>query len=107
MRLRTLLLGFMLAALSGCAAGTAVTPSRAGSSANDVILVFGASGRTGQYIIRQLAAEGRNFKAVTSNVERARGKLGATYPWVQADVRDAKSLEPLFREATTVISSPW
>ncbi len=105
MRLRTLLLGLLLAALTACTSGTPATGGRAGSSADDVILVFGASGRTGQYIIRQLAAEGRNFKAVTSNAERARDKLGATYPWVQADVRDSAALAPLFAGATTVISS--
>lgn len=104
MQPRKILLAWLVAMLVGCATSSAVT-GRAGSSADEVILVFGASGRTGQYIIRQLAAEGRNYRAVTSNVERARAKLGADYPWVQADVRDPASLGPLFAGATTVISS--
>jgi uncharacterized protein YbjT (DUF2867 family) len=104
MGLRRVLLGCLLATLAACTTGAEIA-NRAGTSTDEVILVFGASGRTGQYIIRQLAAEGRIYRAVTSNVERARAKVGENYPWVQADVRDPASLAPLFAGATTVISA--
>ena len=105
MILRPVLLTGLLVLLSACTSGNVATSPRAGSSSDEVILVFGASGRTGRYIIRQLAAEGRSFRAVTSNVERARSQVGAEYPWVQGDVRDPQSLQPLFASATTVISA--
>ena len=105
MLLRSFLLAGLLAWLTACTSGTVVKTPPAGSSSDELILVFGASGRTGAYIIRQLAAEGRSFRAVTSNVERARSKVGAEFPWVQGDVRDPQSIAPLFVGATTVISA--
>lgn len=105
MILRPVLLTGLLVLLSACTSGTVATMPRAGASPDELILVFGASGRTGRYIIRQLTAEGRSFRAVTSNVERARSQVGAEYPWVPGDVRDPQSLEPLFVGATTIISA--
>jgi uncharacterized protein YbjT (DUF2867 family) len=103
--LRPLLLCVLLAALAACTPSGMATGKRAGSSPAETILVLGASGHTGQYVIRQLAAEGRSFRALTSNVEKAREKVGADYPWVQGDVRDPATLEPLFAGVTTIISA--
>ena len=101
--LLTLIAALLLAA---CATQPESSPSaRAGAGPDSTILVFGASGRTGRYLLRELEKEGRSFRAVTSNAARAREQVGDQYDWVQADVRDPASLDALFDGVTTVISS--
>lgn len=69
------------------------------------ILVVGASGRSGVYIVRALEEQGRSFRPMTSNIERAGEKVPGDYNWVQADVRDMASLQAAMAGATYVISA--
>jgi uncharacterized protein YbjT (DUF2867 family) len=92
--------------LAGCASLPDPTSGEAGSSPDDeLILVFGASGRSGRYVIEELQSAGRPFRAVTSNVQRAREQVGAGYDWVEADVRDPQSLDAIFEGVSGVISA--
>jgi uncharacterized protein YbjT (DUF2867 family) len=72
---------------------------------DEKIVVFGASGRSGRYIIRELAADGRTFVGVTSNSARARENVPGDYEWVEADVRDPAAVAAALRGATAVISA--
>jgi uncharacterized protein YbjT (DUF2867 family) len=74
------------------------------SASEELIMVLGASGRTGRYVIKYLKEQGRNFIAVTSSVERATEKVGPGYNWVEADIKDPAQLEPLMAGVTKVIS---
>jgi uncharacterized protein YbjT (DUF2867 family) len=74
------------------------------ASADELILVVGASGRTGRYVIKYLKEDGRNFIAMTSNKERAMEKVEGDYNWVEADVKDPKTLEPIMVGVTKIIS---
>jgi uncharacterized protein YbjT (DUF2867 family) len=71
----------------------------------EMILIVGASGRSGVYIIKALEAEGRSFKPMTSNIERARGKVEGDYDWVEADVRDIDALTTAMDGVTHIISA--
>jgi uncharacterized protein YbjT (DUF2867 family) len=102
MRIVSIVFGlFMTLMMSG-------TPSLAINSDdindNELILVAGASGRTGVYVLKYLKAEGRNFIAMTSNRERAIEKVSDDYNWVEADVKDLKTLEPIMAGVTKIIS---
>ncbi len=102
MRNLVLLACLAVAVLSGCAAGQVDTAADSGA---ERILVFGASGRSGRYIIEELKAENRNFRAVTSNVARAQENLGTEYQWVEADVRDPAALAAIMAGTTHIISA--
>jgi uncharacterized protein YbjT (DUF2867 family) len=77
---------------------------RDGASDDELIMVLGASGRTGRYVIKYLKEQGRNFISVTSSKERAIEKVGPGYNWVEADIKDPAQLEPLMAGVTKVIS---
>ena len=72
---------------------------------DEMILVVGASGRSGVYIIKALEAAGRPFKPMTSNIERARGKVDGDYDWVEGDVRDIDSMNAAMVGVTHIIST--
>jgi uncharacterized protein YbjT (DUF2867 family) len=80
------------------------TVSAEGKS-EETILVVGASGRSGAYVIKALEADGRSFKPMTSNIERARGKVEGNYDWVEADVRDMDSINAAMVGVTHIIST--
>jgi uncharacterized protein YbjT (DUF2867 family) len=80
------------------------TVSAEGKS-DEMILVVGASGRSGAYVIKALEADGRSFKPMTSNIERARGKVEGNYDWVEADVRDMDSINAAIVGVTHIIST--
>jgi uncharacterized protein YbjT (DUF2867 family) len=62
------------------------------ASAKGAVLVAGASGRTGRFIVAQLVDAGYDVRAMTRNIERAKEKTGEDYNWVEGDVRDMDSL---------------
>jgi uncharacterized protein YbjT (DUF2867 family) len=102
MRRVCLLFLLVFTLLPGCTSGPS-NQSAAGGA--ERILVLGASGRSGRYIIAELAKDGRNFIAATSNVERARENAGADYNWIEVDVRDPASVRAAMTDVTHVISA--
>lgn len=69
------------------------------------ILVVGASGRSGVYLVKALEEQGRNFKPATSNAVRARSKVPGDYDWVEMDVREPASVEAAMKGITHIISA--
>lgn len=93
-----------LLVVSGCSDTETVTEAQPMAQPEN-ILVVGASGRSGIYIIRELQAQNRNFTPMTSSVERAKEKVPGDYNWVAADVRDTAALQTLMQGKTHVISA--
>jgi len=71
---------------------------------DELILVVGASGRTGSYVIKYLKQQGRNFIPMTSNKDRATKKFTEKYNWVEADVKKPESLDSIMVGVTKIIS---
>lgn len=90
----------MLAALVGGSAFAA-----APASTKDLVLVVGATGRTGVYTVEQLVAKGYRVRAFVRNADKARATLPAGVDIVVGDVRDPATIEPAMRGATRVISA--
>jgi uncharacterized protein YbjT (DUF2867 family) len=72
---------------------------------DELVLVAGATGQTGRYVIAQLQAQGYGVRALVRDAASAKEKLGADVPLIVADVRDPESLVPAFDGVTLVISS--
>ncbi len=70
------------------------------------VLILGATGRIGPFIAKVIRADGYTVRATTRNVARARQRFAHTdYEWVQADVRDPRTLVEPMRNVDYVISS--
>lgn len=73
--------------------------------ADELVLVAGATGGTGQQIVLQLQEQGYGVRALVRDAASAAEKLGPDVELVVADVRDPESLLPAFDGVTRVISS--
>ncbi|MAF83547.1 MAG: SDR family oxidoreductase [Gammaproteobacteria bacterium] len=73
--------------------------------ADELVLVAGATGGTGQHIVMQLKEQGYKVRALVRNSESALEKLGTDVELIEADVRNPESLKPAFDGATLVISA--
>ncbi len=70
-----------------------------------VVLVAGASGDTGQHIVRRLLDEGYQVRPLTTNAFSARERTGLDIEWVEADVRDQAQVVSVMEGVDYVISS--
>lgn len=87
--------------LAGCVASS---PSPA---PRDLVLVAGASGRAGTYVVRRLKAAGVPFRALTRSRAEAEKRLGPDFAgvdWVECDVRDPAAVAAAMTGVRRVIS---
>ena len=94
----------------GALLGSAVTISGAGrrgakAQTAERILVAGATGRTGRFVVDDLLRSGHRVRGLTRNPDSARERFGADVEWVGGDVRDMASLTPLYDGVDRVISA--
>lgn len=69
------------------------------------ILLAGATGKNGRYVLKRLGELGLDVRAMSRNIERAAENFGAEYDWVQADVTDAETLPAAVKDVDIVISA--
>ena len=70
-----------------------------------LVVVAGATGRTGQLIVKHLKAEGYDVRAMVRSLEKGKSVLGEDISMVQADVTDPSTLAPLLEGVDFVISA--
>lgn len=70
-----------------------------------LVVVAGATGRTGQLVVKHLRAEGFEVRAMVRSLEKGKSVLGDNVAMVQADVTQPSSLGPLLDGADFVISA--
>lgn len=111
--IRAFLCAFSLAALAACE-GPSGSPSEAASVPNPdpaqasdakLVLVAGATGRTGRRVVSQLIDAGFEVRAFVRNEAGAREKLGETIEYVVGDVRDPSSIAAAFAGADMAVSA--
>ncbi len=100
MHLRTFLF-LLLAYFAVVPAGVGESPPA--DEAAPLVVVAGASGRTGHRIVRELLQQGYRVRALSSDVERARERFDETWDWAEADVRDPAAVDAAIQGATFVI----
>jgi len=109
MRRLTALLILALACLASAAGaqhtltGELPKPGAAGPA---IVLVVGATGRTGRLVLEQLRREPRfAIRALARDPASARQSVGADYAWVQGDVTRPETLGPALQGVSLVISA--
>ena len=74
-------------------------------SANDLVLVAGATGRTGQEVVSVLLAKGYGVRAFARDLDAARAKLGADIDYAEGDVRQRETIDAALDGVTAIIST--
>jgi len=87
--------------LAGLLAGLLASLADAADDAR--VLVAGATGRTGSYVIREARDAGFEVRAMTRDPERAAERQGDSWDWVEADVRDPAALTAVMQDVDFVI----
>ena len=71
----------------------------------EIVVVAGATGRTGQLVVKHLKAEGFEVRAMVRSMEKGERVLGKATAMVKADVTVPETLAPLLEGADYVISA--
>lgn len=103
--MRRILTFIAVALLVGGCAGQADREDGKAQS-RELILVAGASGRVGRYVISHLKDDGRRFRSLTRSRATAIERWGDSYikmNWVEGDVRDAPRMRQIMKGVTDVI----
>ena len=73
-------------------AALALLAASGSAAAADLVLVAGASGRSGSAAMKLLDAQGYELRALTTNRARAVQRHGEQWPWMEVDVRDRSAV---------------
>jgi uncharacterized protein YbjT (DUF2867 family) len=73
--------------------------------ADELVLIAGATGGTGQQVVVQLQEQGYGVRALVRDAASAAEKLGPDIQLVVADVRNPETLAPAFEGVTRVVSA--
>ena len=92
-------------AASIAAVGAEVMAGAHSSESKGTVLVAGASGKTGRFVMEQLKAQGYSPRGMTRNIERAKENVPGDYEWVEGDVTDPATLSAAMDGADYVIST--
>ena len=71
----------------------------------ELVLVTGATGRVGQYVIAELKQRGYRVRGITRNKTAAIERFGNDYEWIEANMLDINSLRDAMRGVDRVISA--
>lgn len=105
--MRKILPAAVLMLLAGCTVQPDTEQSAAAAEPPELILIAGASGRAGHFVVEHLREEGANFRALTRSREEALKRLGPAFAdidWVECDVRDPAQVAAAMRGVTQLIS---
>jgi uncharacterized protein YbjT (DUF2867 family) len=80
-------------------------PSGVIAESKGLVVVAGATGRTGLLVVKHLKAEGYEVRAMVRRLEKGTSVLGEDVTMVQADVTQPSSLAPALDGADFVISA--
>ncbi len=103
-----LLWAWLLIAVAASPAGAA--PASIGEPAlanlmGKTILLGGATGKNGRYVLKRLHDLGLTVRAMSRDVEDAKDDFGAHYDWVEADVTKPETLAAAVEGVDIVISA--
>lgn len=75
------------------------------SQENQTVLVVGASGGTGRFIIGQLEEQGYEVVPTSRNPERAAATVGGSFNWRRMDLTSRESVDAAVRDVDFVITA--
>jgi len=82
-----------------------IVSSRVSADDKGLVVVAGATGRTGRLVVKSLISEGYEVRAMVRSMEKGKQVFGEEIAMVQADVTEPSTLPPLLAGADFVISA--
>ena len=73
--------------------------------ASDLVLVAGATGRTGQKVVSELLANDYSVRAFVRDAGLAREKLGSDIEYAEGDVRQRETIDAALDDVAAIISA--
>ena len=70
-----------------------------------LVAVLGASGRTGVHVLEELKSRNVNVRALSRNIEKAKGKVSGDFEWAYADVTKPETLNVALEGVDILIST--
>ena len=70
-----------------------------------LVIVIGASGRTGKLVLEGLAKRDLRIRALSRDTAKASADIGGNYEWVQADVTQPETLVMALQDSDIIIST--
>ena len=95
----------LLTALSGQVGVVTAADAASGESARPLVLVAGATGKTGSLVLAQLQEKGYPVRAFVRNAEKAAERLGPDVETAVGDLRDPASIAPALDGVDVVINA--
>lgn len=95
----------LVVAANGQQSEATIGPVEGESVETELVLVAGATGRTGSEIVTELQARGYRVRAFVRDIDKAREKLGDEIEFAQGDVRDIASIEAALTDVDALISA--
>ena len=83
----------------------AIASSQVSADDKGLVVVAGATGRTGRLVVKNLIAEGYEVRAMVRSLKKGKQVFGEEIAMVQADVTKPSTLPPLLAGADFVISA--
>lgn len=96
---------FRTMAVAAAAGAALLTAPLAAAKRGDLVVVAGATGRTGKEVVAELVKRDYRVRALVRDAAKAQGRLPAGIEVVVGDVRDEDSLRKAFKGARYVISA--
>lgn len=94
---------FACGALASLAVPAASPPSEPTGSAAPLVLVAGASGKTGRLVLEQAARAGYRVRAMARDPARPSAEIRGPYEWVAGDVREPATLRAAMAGVSFVV----
>lgn len=92
-------------AANGQQIDASIGPVEGESTEGELVLVAGATGRTGTEIVTELQANGYRVRAFVRDIDKAREKLGDEIEFAQGDVREIATIEAALTDVDALISA--
>ena len=92
-------------AANGQQTDASIGPIEGESAEAELVLVAGATGRTGSEIVAELQASGYRVRAFVRDIDKAREKLGDEIEFSEGDVRDIETIEAALTGIDALISA--
>jgi uncharacterized protein YbjT (DUF2867 family) len=87
------------------AIGSEHSASEPGNSASELVLVAGATGRTGAEVVTLLVDRGYRVRAFVRDIDKAREKLGEGIDYVVGDVRERATIDAALVDVDALVSA--
>jgi len=104
-KMSVLVIAIPLVLIAACSTSTVTDPVVTNVEDKGLVLVAGATGKTGKHVVKHLLADGYSVRALVRNEEKASKMFGDSVEIVVVDIKDAEAVKSALVGVNDVISA--